>query len=116
MWLFGFFIGYICVYLPGASYLAARDPEPVGAHAFLLLFGFVMALYASGAYWLTGQWIRRPTRPLAATISGAVCAAALLAETAWVPRGFTFLASLTLSTAALIVVASATSYVSRLRA
>ena len=37
-------VGFACAMFPYAGYLASTDPEPVGAHASLLLFGVIASV------------------------------------------------------------------------
>jgi uncharacterized membrane protein YeaQ/YmgE (transglycosylase-associated protein family) len=111
-----FFMGYLCVTVPAASYIANADPEPIGAHVSLLLFGIVGALVAYAAYSFSSTHFKRSNGRLSMLITGAFCAAIFFLVLSLVHRGGSFLIAGFLASVLLCCSAVAIPFLSRQRA
>jgi hypothetical protein len=82
-----FFLGFLCVMVPATSYIASFDPEPIGAHVSLLLFGIFAALVSYIAYSSSSTHFNRVSSKLSLLITGIFCAAVFFSALSLVHHG-----------------------------
>ena len=111
-----FFLGYLCVMVPAASYIASADPEPIGAHVSLLLFGIVGAIVACIAYSYSSNHFKGSAGKLSMFLTGIFCAAIFFSALSLVHHGVSFFITCFVASVLLCFSAVAIPFLSRRRA
>jgi len=108
-----FAIGFIAVAIPAANYLAGKDPEPDMAGLSLLFMGFFGLSASLGVFAWSAARMHKSRHGVLTFCTGVACAACFYGSFGLIPAGLGFASAIALSFALVLVVAWASTFLSR---